>query len=47
MAGRFRAVDGEPGVHNALALLRAEVDLAMVLCGCRSIAEITRHLIAD
>ena len=39
------AVDGEQGVTRVLNLLRAEVDLAMALCGCRSIADITRELI--
>lgn len=40
------AVNGEEGVVDALSLLREEIDLAMALCGCRSIAEITRDLIA-
>jgi 4-hydroxymandelate oxidase len=39
------AVDGEQGVSKVLSLLRAEFDLAMALCGCRSIAEITRDLL--
>ncbi len=41
------AVDGEEGVRNVLELLRSELDLAMALCGCRSLAEIRRDLIAD
>lgn len=40
------AVNGETGVYDALALLRDEIDLAMCLCGCRNVAEITRDLIA-
>jgi 4-hydroxymandelate oxidase len=39
------AVDGEQGVSIVLSLLRNEFDLAMALCGCRSIAEITRDLL--
>ena len=41
------AVDGEAGVTHVLKLLRGELDLAMALCGCRSVAEITRDLVAD
>ncbi len=41
------AVGGEAGVKNVLELLRNELDLAMALCGCRSLAEIRRDLIAD
>ena len=40
------AVDGEAGVRHALELLRVELDLAMALCGCRGVAEITEDLIA-
>ncbi|MGH7710407.1 MAG: alpha-hydroxy acid oxidase [Gemmatimonadaceae bacterium] len=40
------AVNGEQGVVDALTLLRDEIDLAMALCGCRSVSEITRDLIA-
>jgi (S)-2-hydroxy-acid oxidase len=39
------AVEGEAGVRHVLELLRSEFDLAMALCGCRSVAEITRDLI--
>jgi 4-hydroxymandelate oxidase len=39
------AVDGEAGVRHVLELLRNEFDLAMALCGCRNVAEITRDLI--
>jgi 4-hydroxymandelate oxidase len=38
-------VDGEEGVADVLTLLRDEVDLAMALCGCRSVAEITKDLL--
>lgn len=41
------AVDGEAGVTHVLELLRDEFDVAMALCGCRSVAEITRDLVAD
>jgi len=41
------AVDGEAGVTDVLNLLRNELELAMALCGCRSVAEITRDLVAD
>ncbi len=40
------AVGGERGVARVLALLRAELDQAMALCGCRSVAEITKDLLA-
>ena len=35
------AVDGEAGVREVLALLRAELALGLTLLGCRSPAEIT------
>lgn len=41
------AVGGEQGVHDVLQLLYNEVDLAMALAGCRSIADITSDLIAE
>ena len=40
------AVNGEQGVVDVLSLLRDEIDLAMCLCGCRNVSEITRDLIA-
>jgi 4-hydroxymandelate oxidase len=40
------AVDGEPGVRHVLELLRAEFDLAMAMCGCRNVVEITQDPIA-
>jgi 4-hydroxymandelate oxidase len=40
------AVDGAGGVRRVLEILRDELSLAMALCGCRSIDEITPDLIA-
>jgi 4-hydroxymandelate oxidase len=37
---------GEAGVHHALSILRSELDLAMALCGARTIPEITPDLVA-
>lgn len=39
------AAGGEEGVVRVLELLRAEIDLAMALCGAASVAEITRDLV--
>lgn len=39
------AVGGQAGVEHMLSLLRAEVDLAMALCGCPSVADITADLL--
>ncbi|HVV84088.1 MAG TPA: alpha-hydroxy acid oxidase [Kofleriaceae bacterium] len=39
------AVDGAAGVAAVLAHLRAELDLAMALCGCASVADMTRDLL--
>lgn len=36
------AAGGRAGVAHALGLLRAELDLAMALCGCANVAAITR-----
>jgi isopentenyl diphosphate isomerase/L-lactate dehydrogenase-like FMN-dependent dehydrogenase len=36
------AVDGADGVQRVLELLRAEIELALTLCGCASPAEVTR-----
>jgi 4-hydroxymandelate oxidase len=41
------AVGGEAGVRDVLSLLGAELDLALALCGCRSLAEVSRDLIAN
>jgi 4-hydroxymandelate oxidase len=41
------AAEGEPGVRRALEIVRAELDLAMALCGCPSLAEVTRDLILE
>lgn len=40
------AAGGEDGVRRVLALLAAELDLALALCGCRSPSEATRDLVA-
>jgi isopentenyl diphosphate isomerase/L-lactate dehydrogenase-like FMN-dependent dehydrogenase len=34
------AVAGEEGVTQILSMLRNELELAMALCGCRSVAEV-------
>ena len=34
------AVAGEDGVTQVLSMLRNELELAMALCGCRSVAEV-------
>jgi 4-hydroxymandelate oxidase len=39
------AAGGERGVAGVLEILRSELDLAMGLCGARSIGEITRDLV--
>jgi 4-hydroxymandelate oxidase len=39
------AAAGREGVAAALAILRREVDLAMALCGCPTVADITRDLV--
>lgn len=40
------AVGGEAGVTHVLSLLREELDNAMALCGCASISQVTRDLVA-
>jgi 4-hydroxymandelate oxidase len=39
------AVGGESGARRVLELLRAEVDLAMALCGCPSVDDISADLV--
>jgi 4-hydroxymandelate oxidase len=39
------AVAGEPGVRHVLELLRAELERALVLCGCDSPAQADRDLL--
>ncbi|MFD9903806.1 alpha-hydroxy-acid oxidizing protein [Streptomyces sp. NPDC059063] len=39
------ALDGRAGVEHVLNCLLADLDLAMTLTGCRSIAEVTRDLV--
>jgi 4-hydroxymandelate oxidase len=40
------AVGGQPGVERVLGLLMAEFDLAMALCGARSVGDLTPDLCA-
>ena len=39
------ASDGERGVSAVLGMLGEELELAMALCGCNSLAEITSDLV--
>jgi 4-hydroxymandelate oxidase len=39
------AADGEEGAYRVLEMLRAEFDLAMALCGARTVREIDRSLV--
>jgi 4-hydroxymandelate oxidase len=39
------AADGQSGVERVLAMLAAEVDTAMALCGATSVAELTPDLV--
>lgn len=39
------AADGEEGAYRVLELLKAEFDLAMVLCGARTVGEIDKSLL--
>lgn len=39
------AANGERGVRHALDLLRAELENAMVACGCKSVGEVERGLL--
>lgn len=36
------AARGEAGAKHVIEMLNRELEVAMVLCGCRSVAEITR-----
>lgn len=40
------AAGGEAGVRRVFSLLRGELDEAMALCGCRSVAEVSPDLIS-
>ena len=40
------ASDGENGVRRVMEMIRDELSLAMALCGCRNVAEITPDLLA-
>ena len=39
------AAGGEDGVTQVLSILRSELDLAMGLCGCPSLKEVTGDLL--
>jgi isopentenyl diphosphate isomerase/L-lactate dehydrogenase-like FMN-dependent dehydrogenase len=39
------AAEGEAGVRNVIRMLQEEFRLAMALCGCRSVGEISRALV--
>jgi 4-hydroxymandelate oxidase len=39
------AAEGEAGVRRTLEMLRTEFELAMALCGCRTVGEINRGLV--
>ena len=39
------AADGEAGVRRMFDLLRSEIELAMALCGCRTVSEISAALV--
>ncbi|HSP56033.1 MAG TPA: alpha-hydroxy acid oxidase [Dehalococcoidia bacterium] len=39
------AVEGEAGVRRVIRMLQEELRLAMALCGCRSVGEISRELL--
>jgi 4-hydroxymandelate oxidase len=39
------ALEGQPGARRALDMLRDELDLALALCGCRDLREVTPDLL--
>jgi 4-hydroxymandelate oxidase len=39
------AADGEAGVRRVLEMLRSELELALALAGCRSVADVTSDLV--
>lgn len=42
------AVNGQQGVEDVLDILRKELDIAMALAGCQSIADITKdHVVHE
>jgi (S)-mandelate dehydrogenase len=41
------AAGGQPGVTHALGLLRTEMERTLTLLGCRSLAELGRHLVRN
>jgi (S)-2-hydroxy-acid oxidase len=40
------AVNGQEGVEEVIKILKRELDIAMALAGCRTIADITRDHVA-
>jgi L-lactate dehydrogenase (cytochrome) len=38
---------GEAGVARAIEILHKELDVTMALCGVKSVAEISRDVLAD
>jgi (S)-2-hydroxy-acid oxidase len=40
------AVNGQKGVEDVIGILKKELDIAMCLCGCRTINDITRDMVA-
>lgn len=40
------AIDGQKGVADVFNILQQELDVAMALCGCRSLDEITLDLVS-
>ena len=38
------AARGEAGARHVIEMLNKELELAMALCGCRSVAEVTRDV---
>jgi (S)-2-hydroxy-acid oxidase len=42
------AARGEAGARHVIEMLNRELELAMALCGCRSVAEVTRrHVLTE
>lgn len=39
------AAAGAPGVAHVLHILRTELEVAMALCGCATVAEINPHIL--
>jgi len=41
------AADGEAGVRKVLKMLHDELEITMALCGCRSLKDITDHVVTE